>query len=182
MIILRNSFILMMFIISFSILKAQTPTSITAIPNETVSVKGDLSEGGSITDLSWAWNSSVACFPETQKSKFTGHHVLYTTEIPTYSEMEITVVPENQQANFSIYAYQLGANTEGSIVPDLAQCIRCEVDHKWDRAFKGRTQDHTRTAKDLVAINRPYKVIIGVVGADGLDQGAYTLQISTKSR
>lgn len=56
-------------------------------------------------DLSWAWKSNNACFPETQKNKFTGNHVLYYTDLPTYSEIEATVVPKNRRANFSIYAY-----------------------------------------------------------------------------
>ena len=45
-------------------------------------------------NLSWAWKSNNACFPETQKNKFTGNHVLYYTDLPAYSEMEVTVVPK----------------------------------------------------------------------------------------
>ena len=165
----------------FSISYAQQIRILEAIPNQVVEVQDDLSNGHTISDLSWAWNSSVACFPATQREKFTGHHVLYKTELPRYSEMEVTVIPDDPSANFSLYGYEVGKGRE-AIVPNLPQCIRCEVDHKWDRPFKGKTQDHTRTITDLLAINNPYSVVIGVVGANGLSSGGYTLQIKLKSR
>lgn len=142
-------------------------------------VKGDLDAGSKIKDLSWAWNSSVACFPQTQAGKFTGHHVLYSFEIPAQTEVEITVIPENKNHNMSLYAYMTGAGKK-VLVPDLGSCIRCEADHKWDRPFKGRTQDHTRTVKHILALHSPYTVVIGVVGAGDLDSGAFTLQIRKK--
>ncbi|MEL6131834.1 MAG: hypothetical protein AAFR59_00570 [Bacteroidota bacterium] len=166
---------------TLSISQAQEITEIEALPNEIVEIEGNLSEGNFMSTLAWAWNSSVACFPETQKTKFTGHHVLYQTQLPRYSEMVIKVIPKDPKANFSLYAYEIGTTNE-AIVPELTQCVRCEVDHKWDYARRGQTQDHTRTVTDILAINNPYKVIIGVVGAEGLTEGAYTLEISLKSR
>ena len=141
------------------------PVKLNCEKNKTTEIKGNLKNGVVINDLSWAWSSSNACFPETQKKKFTGNHVLYVADLPKYSEMEVTMVPDDKNANFSIYAYEIGANSN-RIVPNLPSCIRCEVDHKWDYKKKGKTQDHTRTVKDLVAINNPYKVVIGVVGAN----------------
>jgi hypothetical protein len=149
--------------------------------NKEVSYKGNLSEGIKIDDLSWAWSSQIACFPETQKHKFTGNHLFFTGIIPTYSEITVTVIPKDKNKNFSIYAYQVGIN-EMPIVPSLKSCIRCEVDHKWDRKKVNKTQNHTRTVDNLVAINNPYRMIIGITGADGLDKGEFTLVISTKSR
>jgi len=160
---------------------AQQPQLIEVGPNQSVEVTGNLSAGAPMSDLSWAWNSSVACFPETQKLKFTGNHVLYSAMLPKYSEMEVTVIPDDQQANFSIYAYEVGVNSD-AIVPNLPRCIRCEADHKWDYNKRGQVQDHTRTVKDLVAINNPYKVIIGITGAEGLQEGGYTVRVSVKSR
>ena len=171
---------LSLFIFPFFVL-GQEVKEVEMLPNQTVEVSGNLSEGAQITDLSWAWNSSVACFPATQSQKFTGNHVLYQSIIPKYSELEITVVPEDKKDNFSIYAYEVGENNE-SIVPNLPRCIRCEADHKWDRPWKGKTQNHTRTVKNLIAINRPYKVVVGVVGANGLAEGGYKLQFKLKSR
>lgn len=157
------------------------PISISCEKNQVTEVKGNLSNGVIINDLSWAWKSSVACFPETQKKKFTGNHVIYVTEVPKYSTMEITVVPDDKNANFSLYAYEVGL-TNNSIVPNLSSCIRCEAEHKWDYPKKNRTQDHTRTVYDVVAMNQPYKVVIGVVGADGLTSGGYTLKVKIDSK
>lgn len=145
-------------------------------------LKGNLNEGQVMTDLSWAWQSNNACFPETQKQKFTGNHVLYYTDLPAYSEMEVTVVPKDPNQNFSIYAYQVGQVSENKLVPNLSSCTRCEADHKWDYKKRGKTQNHTRTVKDLLAIKNPFQVVIGVAGADGLAEGDYELHIKLKSR
>lgn len=155
--------------------------SVVAPKGKITEIKGNLSEGVKIHDLSWASTSSNACWPSTQNTKFTGNHVLYSAELPSYSEMTITVVPDNKNADFSIYAYQVGVNNN-SIVPDLPSCITCEAEHKWDYPKVGKTQDHTRTISGFTALDNPYKVVIGVVGANGLTEGAYMLKIDVKSR
>ncbi len=151
-----------------------------AQPNAAVAVAGDLNEGATMTDLSWAWNSSNACFPETQVKKYKGNHVLYFTQIPKYSVMVIKLIPTDESANFSLYAYSTN-KSKPSIVPQLPSCVSCEADHVWDRQWKGKTQDHTRSV-ELRAINNPYGVIIGVVGGDGQTEGAYTIEVSLKTR
>ncbi|MFK5983651.1 MAG: hypothetical protein QM499_12115 [Flavobacteriaceae bacterium] len=173
-----------LLILTTFILNAQkqpTISEVTPEANKDVSYSGDLSQGEKLSNLSWAWNSSNACFPETQKHKFTGNHVFFTGIIPAYSEITVTVIPKDKTKNFSIYAYQVGVDNM-PIVPDLSSCIRCEADHKWDRNYVNKTQDHTRSVSNLVAINRPYRMIIGVTGADELEEGEFTLVISTKSR
>jgi hypothetical protein len=159
----------------------QSITNIEPVANGEVVYKGDLSQGQPIDDLSWAWSSANACFPETQKQKFTGNHVFFSGIIPQYSEMTVTVIPDDENANFSIYAYEIGVS-RNDLVPHLRSCIRCEADHKWDRPKVGKTQDHSRTVTDLVAINTPYKVVIGITGADGLTTGGFTLKVAMKSR
>jgi len=163
-------------------MKAQSsPFEVVPEANKDVSYVGNLNQGQKINDLSWAWSSQNACFPETQKQKFTGNHVFFTGIIPTYSELTITVIPKDPKANFSIYAYQVGED-KIPMVPDLRSCIRCEADHKWDRKKRRKTQDHTRTISGLTALNSSFRIIIGVVGAEGLEEGEFTLVISTKSR
>ena len=149
-------------------------------PEGITSVEGNLTEGTVIADLSWAWNSSVACFPGTQASKFTGAHVLYAIDLPSYTELEIDLIPADKTANFSLYAYEVGGIAENNTVPQLSQCIRCEADYKWDYKVKGKTQDHTRHVRDILALANPYQVVIGVVGADGLKEGAYRLEVKKK--
>ena len=62
-----------------------TPTKVTAVPNGEVTIEGDINKGVIIQDLSWAWNSSVACFPATQQKSFNGNHVLYETQLPPHA-------------------------------------------------------------------------------------------------
>jgi hypothetical protein len=142
-----------------------------------ISYKGDLADGVKINDLSWASSSSVACFPGTQNSKFTGNHIIYITEIPANSVMDITVVPDDKTANMSIYAYQVGINNT-AMVPNLSSCMACEAEYKWDYPKVGKTQDHTRTVT-LNSDNNPYRIVVGVAGADGLTKGSFTLKIKT---
>jgi len=95
-----------------------------------VSIYGNFDEGSFMSNISWAWNSAVACFPQTQSRKFTGHHVLYAIDLPAYTEYEIWVEPADKNANFSLYAYQVGTISANNTVPNLSSCIRCEADHK----------------------------------------------------
>ncbi|MCB0584827.1 MAG: hypothetical protein KDD06_05810 [Phaeodactylibacter sp.] len=155
-------------------LKAQpSPGWIESIPNGVVSVKGGLADGASMPVLNWAWDSQNACFTATQQHKFSGHHVLYQTRLPARAEMTIRVIPDDPDANFSLYAYS--GNGE-YLVPDLPRCVSCEADYKWDYKYRGKTQDHTRSVS-LRAVANPYTVTIGVAGADGLADGTFTLEI-----
>jgi len=142
-------------------------------------VTGNISNGINLDDLSWAWNSSIACFPATQSSKFEGKHLWYSFEIPARTEVEIKIIPTDHTANFSLYAYMTGLS-DTSLPPDLTSCIRCESDYKWDMPWKGKTQDHTRLVRHILAIQKPYRVVVGVVGEDGAQEGSFTLQILKK--
>ncbi len=125
-------FIIIFFLTAYSY--AQFPEYVKYVeskPNSTVSVKGNLNQGKIIDDLSWAWSSSVACFPGTQMKKFTGNHVLFSTKLPRKAIMHITVIPKDKSANYSIYAYSIGT-TNFATVPNMRSCISCEAEHKWN--------------------------------------------------
>lgn len=154
----------------------QTPTYIEISGGET-GISGNLSEGVSMPDLSWAWSSSNACFTSMETEHFTGYHRLYYFDLPSYTEVEIQLIPEDAKADFSLYAYEVGKVSESNTVPNLVRCVRCEADYKRDRPIRGRVQDHTRTVKHILAIRNPYQVVIGVAGAAGLSEGAFTLKI-----
>jgi len=179
---------LLLILVSFQLLttKAQAQEKfITAIDfelNKEIDYKANLNEGKVLDDLSWAWSSQNACFPKTQKHKFTGKHVLFTGIIPPYSETTITVTPKDKKANFSVYAYQINLN-EDFVVPNLPHCITCEADHKWDYRKKGRKkQKHIRTIDNLTAINNSYRLVIGVVGADRLEEGEFIITVKTEEK
>ena len=144
-----------------------------------ISYEGNLNEGRFLGDLSWAWSSQNACFPKTQKNKFTGKHILFTGIIPAHSITTITLIPKNKKDNLSLYAYQINIG-EDLVVPNLPHCITCEADHKWDYNKKGRKkQNHKRMVTNFTAINSSYRLIIGVTGADGLDEADFKIVIET---
>ena len=151
-----------------------------AVPNAIKSYRGSLADGVKVHDLSWASRSSTACFPATQNQKFSGNHLLYVTEIPSYSTMDITVVPKDKNVNMSIYAYQTSLNSD-AIVPNLSSCLSCEAEHQWDYPKRNKTQDHTRSVR-LNALKNPYRVVIGVAGANGLTTGDFIIKINTVSK
>lgn len=167
----------------FGIVSVQGQVSVEEfklIPNGKTVISGNLAKGRQIEDLSWASSSSVACFPATQNEKFRGNHLLYRTTLPAYSEIKITLVPLDKNANFSLYGYQLGVNNL-SLVPNLASCVACEADHKWDYPKVGRTQDHTRSIS-FNSLDNAYNITIGVAGAKGQLSGAFTLEMELVTR
>lgn len=153
-------------------------TVINSVANNVVRVEGNLRNGQRLGSLAWAWSSSNACFPATQSAKFTGNHVFFATTIPAHSIMTITVKPRSGNTNLSLYAYENGT-TNFSLPENLARCVTCEVEHKWDYPRRGQTQTSARSVQ-LNAIAHPYNVFIGVAGANGLSEGEFTLEIELK--
>jgi len=163
--------------------KAQVKESfinaIDFVVGKEIAYRANLNEGRFLTDLSWAWSSQNACFPKTQKSKFTGKHILFTGIIPAHSITKIIVIPKKRRANLSLYAYQINL-TEDFVVPNLPHCISCEADSKWDYKKRNRTQNHKRMVGDFTAINSSYRIVIGVTGAEGLSEADFILKVVTK--
>lgn len=160
---------------------AEWPAGVTtfeAVKGKTVHVRGAFEKGVTIEDLSWAWSGTNACFPGTQASKFLGHHVFFATKIPPRSVMTITVIPDDKAQDVSIYAYMIGA-TYSYLPPALPSSVTCETDHKWDRPWKGKTQDHTRSV-EVNAINNPHNVVIGVSGPSSAVKGGFSLEVTLK--
>jgi hypothetical protein len=137
--------------------------------------EGQLEKGTPLASLDWAWNSQNACFVEPREEWFTGNNVFYRTEIPKYSTMVIRVTPKDKKTNLSLYAYSGGG---GDLPPELHSCVSCEADFKMTQAVIGRTRRSFVREVELRAVNRAYPITIGVVGAEGLKAGDYTLEIS----
>lgn len=163
--------------------KTSWPKEVTMIAsrgNETVSAEGDLAAGSMMEDISWAWNSSNACFPGTQSLKFRGNHVFFATVTLPRSITHISVKPADENADLSIYAYRIGAQ-EYSLVPDLPRSITCEADHKWDRPWKGKVQTSERKVEFQNPGPNTYNILIGVTGPKGATSGKFKVEIKTES-
>ncbi|MFM2138109.1 MAG: hypothetical protein RJA57_416 [Bacteroidota bacterium] len=158
---------------------AQWPSQVQMIDMEdadSVVVKGDLSTGAPMEDLSWAWNSSNACFPGTQASKFRGHHKFFAVTLGPRSEMRISVTPDDAKSDLSLYAYSIGGS-EYRLVPNLSQCITCEADHKWDRPVRGKVQTSERKVSFQNPTKNTYNVLIGVSGPAAATAGTFQLKV-----
>lgn len=165
------------------LLHAQWPSNVTKVEskaNDSVIVTGDLTNGALMEDLSWAANSSNACFPATQNLKFRGNHVLYTTSIPPRSILTISVTPADANGDLSIYGYMMG-NTEYRVVPNLPGCITCEADHKWDGKWKGRVQTSERIIEFQNPTQNTYNIVIGVSAPKDITSGKFNLKLKLKS-
>lgn len=159
------------------------PKEVTIIEskgNETASAVGDLANGSIMEDISWAWNSSNACFPGTQSLKFRGNHVFFATTMPPRSIMKIVVTPDDTSSDLSMYAYMIGG-TEYRLVPNLPSCITCEADHKWDRPVKGKVQTHERKAGFQNPTQNTYNILIGVTAPKGITTGKFKVEIKMGS-
>lgn len=156
----------------------RTVNSVVIKPGLTSNVTGNLNEGSRLSDLSFAWNSSVACFPATQQAKFTGNHVFYTVDMPPHSIVTVTVEPKKSGTDLSIYGYQI-ASGKHTLPDSLSSVVTCEAEHKWDYPKKGRVQTDARSIT-FNATTNAYTLMIAVAGPNGLSEAGYTLKISLK--
>lgn len=152
--------------------------NITAKKDKTITVQSSLAKGAKVKNPDWAWRSENACYPQTQATKFAGHHVFFQTQIPAHAEMKISLIPNNKQQNLSLYAYAIATN-RFYLPPKLPGAVSCEADYKQDRKRVGKKQDHTRSVR-LKTIRNPYKVIIGVTGPAEAVSGDFRLKVTTR--
>ena len=177
---LSFTFVIMAFPL---LVAAQWPSNVTPVDgngSDSATVSGDLAKGAIMDDISWAWNSSNACFPGTQSLKFRGNHLLYAVTMPPKSIMIITVNPVETDGDFSLYGYMMG-KTEFRVVPNLPQCITCEADHKWDRPVKGKIATTERKIQFQNPTMNTYNIVIGVAGPKDITTGHFNLKIKLKS-
>jgi hypothetical protein len=160
-----------------TIVAAQEVYLLEAKQNETLAWVGNLDQGGTMASLDWAWNSSVACFVEPRLAYYQGNHVLYRSELPSYSTMIITLVPDDLKQELSIYAYSGG---HGTLPPNLSSCVSCEADFPIGSKVRGRTRPDYVRQVELRAARNPYPVTIGVSGPQGAVSGGYRIQIELK--
>ncbi|MSP25099.1 MAG: hypothetical protein EXR75_08030 [Myxococcales bacterium] len=156
---------------------ALTATVLTAVTGGLIEATGDLATGG-VVALEWAANSSVACFPATENVNFNGNHVIYSTGIPSNTDMTITATPSDSKTDLSVYAYEVSTTDATSIPPNVGSCVSCQAGYD---AKKDSNPGVAESVK-LNAIKNPYNVFIGVAGANGTKTGKYTLKVELKPR
>lgn len=144
-------------------------------PNSVATVRGDLRRGAPVADLSWAANSSVACFPTTVFDSYRGAHVFYGTALPPRSVMKIKVQPE-AGVDVNLYAYILGTNDYSTLPPNLNRVTSCESSENYGQPNPGGSQE-----VELNAIANGFNVVIVVAGPAGVTSGRYSLSVDLKT-
>jgi len=146
----------------------------------TVSVEGSIKGGTPFLkheDLTWAANSSMACFVAPAFDHFLGTHVFYSVALPSYSEMTIRVKPKDGK-DINFYAYSVGAISKGVLPPQIQSCVSCEAGPETN----GGNVVAGEEKRSLRAVKNPYEVLIGVAGSKGLQEGDFTLTVDLKTR
>jgi hypothetical protein len=146
-------------------------------------ITGNIAEGQKMS-LDWAAQSSVAAFPGTRFEMFDGNHVLYRVNLPAASEITITLTPENGKL-INLYALRQGVNETAS-PPNISTAISAEASYpRYANLGAGKTvsnPDNGVRKVQLMSIDRPYSILIGVAGAQGLTEGVYKLHVQIDGR
>lgn len=150
-------------------------TSLTQLPAGDQTFTDNLSDGEILSDLSWAWNSSMACFVATVEDQYEGNHVFYQFDLPEQSTLDIYLTPDDPNAEIALYGYSKGVNST-DIPPNISSCVSCEADPS-NTNFPTTGDRHIY----LNAITNPYSIIIGVAGSNGTTSGGYTIEIDVES-
>ena len=187
----RFTFLLSLFAFSILCCQAQTSSQAQAVVTEEITVidleanskiiqNGNLNTGFSIP-LKWAENSSVACFPGTRFNEYMGNHILYRVQMPAAAKINIQVTPKNKKHRINLYALRLGADNM-STPPNITSAISCEASYP---IYAGKP-NYNKAAKpqsvEYISINKPYTILIGVAGAEGVTEGDFELEILMGSR
>ena len=144
-------------------------------------LKGRLEEGKKLPSLEWAANSSVACFPMTRASEFTGSHVFYSLLLPANSTLRVSVRATNSKDRINVYGLRFAAGTVQ--LPPIERCGSAEASYAiyvGDLA-PGLKKEEER-AIEFMTVRNPFTIVIGVAGANGLEEGEFQLEVNLKKR
>ena len=138
-------------------------------------IQGDLSEGEILSDLDWAQNSAVACWPGNEHINFMGHHVFYSVSQEPHTLLTATVTPDSADVDVNVYILQ---QSEGNsqVPPAVTSVVTCEVGFPQSTDANPGEEDSAR----VTAIEKSYFNVVGVAGPEGAVSGGYTLSISSE--
>ncbi len=163
-----TTYILLIFTLVTFAQKPSNLFEIEPILNKTTNYTSNLNIGQKLDDLSWGWNSSNACFSATQKDNFNGNHVFFTSIIPENSTYKISLTPKKNNYNINLYAYEIKLSNN-YLVPNLPNSIRCMSDIT--------SESNTREVVNQVLSKEKFRLVIGVVGANKLNEGEFSIKI-----
>ena len=139
------------------------------------SISGDLSEGEILSDLDWAQNSSVACWPGNEHINFMGNHVFYSVSQDPHTLLTATVTPDNEDVDVNVYILQQVVGNS-QVPPEVTSVVSCEVGFPQSTDSNPGEED----SASVTAIEKSYFNVIGVAGPQDVTSGGYTLTITAE--
>ncbi len=137
---------------------------------------GDLADGA-CSNLDFASDSDVACFPPTQNAAFQGNLVHYalTEPLPPNSTATIEVIPA-AGVDVSLFVYTT-ATTSFFVPPYVPSVSVCEASYSTAAGNPG--------ASEWITVTNPtgssYNVFFSVAGPAGVTAGAFTVKVTVET-
>lgn len=101
--------------------------------------------------------------------------MFYTLDLPPRSVLKISLKPKVAKSDLSLYAYSVGP-TNQQLPPDVTSVVSCEASY----GSKSVSSPYNPGATEVVELNattNPYRVVVGVAGAQKVSEGAFTLTL-----
>ena len=127
---------------------------------------------GELIDLSWAASASIACWPTQEDTNFSGKHMFFSFTQEPATEFAAVVVP-TEDIDVNLYMLQVGIDEEVQFPPNLSATVTCEAGYP---AATNNNAGEPDLAK-VIAIRQSYQIVVGVAGANGLEQGSFSLYV-----
>jgi hypothetical protein len=143
-------------------------------------IKGNLEQGKQMP-LEWAAQSNMACFPATRFVEYQGNHLLYRVQMPAAAKIIVTVKPKSKKTRINLYALRLGSNNYDT-PPDIASAISCEAKYPIYAGKPNFRAPATEKSIEYISIRKPYNILIGVAGAQGMTAGDFELEVKIMAR
>lgn len=152
------------------------PSSVTKVPldaNGAALVSGDLATGA-CSNLGFADDSNVACFPATQNATFQGNLVYYALDkpLPAGAVAAIEVVPDTGTLDVNVFGYL--QNTTSFLVPPYVPSTGpCEAGNNNGKANPG--------ASEWISFVNPtgnsYNLFFAVGAPTGIKAGKFKVKV-----
>ncbi|MFT7519667.1 MAG: hypothetical protein ACI9MC_001809 [Kiritimatiellia bacterium] len=130
--------------------------------------EGNLSDGVVLDDLEFL--EDHYCVPGTENENFNGAHVYYTYEQDAAVQVWVQVNPK-AGVDVSLLVSQAPGGTSGTGWQDVVD--PCEVSADLSRDNNPGEKESVK----MTSLDRPYHLIIGIIGAQREDEGEFEVEI-----